>query len=133
MSNLQSLANVANDVHCLRRRVESQMQLGGSIVPQTPARGGKNALAALEHLDIWFNSMPEKTPLRIANEHFDIPQSVSSFYVGREFLLDELRDAFIQPPGPSHTHRQRRFVIHGIGGSGKTQFCCKFAEENRER
>ncbi|KAJ5715296.1 tetratricopeptide repeat domain-containing protein [Penicillium malachiteum] len=28
---------------------------------------------------------------------------------------------------------QFRFVIHGLGGSGKTQFCSKFAEMNRER
>ncbi|KAK9856554.1 hypothetical protein MYU51_000259 [Penicillium brevicompactum] len=27
---------------------------------------------------------------------------------------------------------QRRFVIHGLGGSGKTQFCSKFAQDNRE-
>ncbi|KAL5335183.1 hypothetical protein BJX70DRAFT_410666 [Aspergillus crustosus] len=30
------------------------------------------------------------------------------------------------------TH-QKRFVIFGLGGSGKTQFCCKFAEDNRDQ
>jgi nucleoside-triphosphatase THEP1 len=28
---------------------------------------------------------------------------------------------------------QKRFVICGIAGSGKTQFCCKFAEDNRDQ
>ncbi|KAG9251387.1 uncharacterized protein F5Z01DRAFT_278372 [Emericellopsis atlantica] len=133
ITNLESIANVANDVHFLRRRVESQRLLGGTASPQTPTSpGSRDALAALEHLDIWFNSMPAETPLRVANQYFDIPQAVSSYYVGREDLLHELRDAFIQPPGPLHKQRQRRFVVHGIGGSGKTQFCCKFAEENRD-
>ncbi|MCJ1244074.1 hypothetical protein MMC30_001271 [Trapelia coarctata] len=31
------------------------------------------------------------------------------------------------------SHQQRRFIIYGIGGSGKTQFCCKFAQDHRER
>lgn len=27
----------------------------------------------------------------------------------------------------------KRFVIFGLGGSGKTQFCCKFASDNKQR
>ena len=67
------------------------------------------------------------------NEFFDIPQSVSSIYTGRDSLLHELGDILIQPPGGLPQQQQRRFVIHGLGGSGKTQFCCKFAEDNRDR
>ncbi|KAK5110685.1 hypothetical protein LTR85_000746 [Meristemomyces frigidus] len=29
--------------------------------------------------------------------------------------------------------QQRRFVVHGVGGSGKTQFCCKFAQDHQQR
>ncbi len=28
---------------------------------------------------------------------------------------------------------QKRFVVYGTGGSGKTQFCCKFAQDNQDR
>lgn len=65
------------------------------------------------------------------NKHFDTPQPVSSMYTGREKLLEELKSVIID--GPSALSGQRRFVIHGLGGSGKTQFCSKFAEDNRER
>ncbi|KAI1346598.1 tetratricopeptide repeat domain-containing protein [Xylaria sp. FL0043] len=67
----------------------------------------------------------------VVNEHFHTPQPVSSIYTGREELLEELKDKFIQRPGYPMGKLQRRFVIHGLGGSGKTQFCCKFAEDNR--
>jgi hypothetical protein len=68
-----------------------------------------------------------------SNEHFDIPVPVRSIYTGRQELLEEMRSMFIAPPGVRPDAPQRRFVISGIGGSGKTQFCCKFAEENRDR
>ena len=41
---------------------------------------------------------------------------------------------------PSHHHwtrqpqrKQRRFILVGLGGSGKTEFCRKFAEQNQSR
>ena len=42
-------------------------------------------------------------------------------------------------PGPTHYHalgygrKQKRFILFGIGGSGKTEFCRKFAEQNQPR
>ena len=67
------------------------------------------------------------------NEFFDTPQPVSSFYTGREDLLQKLHSLLVAPVEMDGEHGQLRFVIHGMGGSGKTQFCCKFAELNRER
>ncbi|KAI0143134.1 tetratricopeptide repeat domain-containing protein [Xylariaceae sp. FL1272] len=67
------------------------------------------------------------------NVHFFTPQSVQSFFTGRKQLLQQLSDVFIQPAEPAYHDFQRRFVVHGIGGSGKTQFCCKFADMNREK
>ncbi|KAH9908661.1 hypothetical protein F4778DRAFT_776945 [Xylariomycetidae sp. FL2044] len=66
-------------------------------------------------------------------EYFKTPQAVSSIFTGRESLLEELNHRCIQPPGPLRIQSQRRFVVCGLGGSGKTQFCCKFAEDNRDR
>lgn len=36
------------------------------------------------------------------------------------------------PEGPDEL-RQKRYVVYGVGGSGKTQFCCKYAQDHRER
>ena len=37
------------------------------------------------------------------------------------------------PTAAAQIRTQRRFVICGLGGSGKTQFCCKFAQHHRQR
>ncbi|APA06313.1 hypothetical protein sscle_01g010830 [Sclerotinia sclerotiorum 1980 UF-70] len=66
------------------------------------------------------------------NKHFYIPQNVSSIFTGRESLLEELKHAFDISSPLERNHTQRRFVIYGLGGSGKTQFYCKFAQDNRE-
>lgn len=68
-----------------------------------------------------------------SNKHFDIPQPVSSIFTGREDALKDLQQHFFASPTSPGLDRQRRFVVYGIGGSGKTQFCSKFAEDNRER
>ncbi|KAL8995820.1 MAG: hypothetical protein Q9188_006721 [Gyalolechia gomerana] len=35
-------------------------------------------------------------------------------------------------PATEKQHIQKRFIIFGLGGSGKTEFCCKFAQDNRQ-
>jgi hypothetical protein len=73
------------------------------------------------------------------NKHFDTPRPVDPFYTGREDQEEQLKSCFL--PESSQTcgsvrgktlEKQKRFVIYGVGGSGKTQFCCKFAEDNRD-
>ncbi|KAA6413838.1 MAG: hypothetical protein FRX48_02200 [Lasallia pustulata] len=65
------------------------------------------------------------------NKHFDIPQTVSSIFTGREASLQELKNTLTTPRSPGQRQTQKRLIIYGLGGSGKTQFCCKFAQENR--
>lgn len=93
----------------------------------------RSALSTLQKLHSSINLAAKVISAESKNKYFNTPQAVSSYYVGREALLSELRDTFIQPSGPSRQLYQRRFVVQGMGGSGKTQFCCKFAEENRNR
>lgn len=73
-----------------------------------------------------------KIPERPHNKFFFIPQVVSSIFTGREGTARSVIDSLLSPI-PSVSSQQRRFVIHGIGGSGKTQFCSKFAQDNRDR
>jgi hypothetical protein len=73
----------------------------------------------------------------VTNEHFDIPKPVDPFYTGREDYAKSLRSWML--PSLSRKQRgastlkaeQKRFVVYGLGGAGKTQFCSKFAEDNR--
>lgn len=67
------------------------------------------------------------------NEFFDIPQPVRSYYTGRAEYLERLQNILVASTANEQDPQQQRFVVYGMGGSGKTQFCCKFAEQNRER
>ncbi|KAL8955282.1 MAG: hypothetical protein Q9183_006709, partial [Haloplaca sp. 2 TL-2023] len=66
------------------------------------------------------------------NKYFEVPRNPSSVFTGREKVCEELH-AHCLPSGKTDIQRQqKRFVIYGLGGSGKTQVCLKFAEDNRE-
>lgn len=58
-----------------------------------------------------------------------IRKAVSDIFTGRKAQLELLRQCFFKPGPPG----QRRAVIYGVGGSGKTEFCCKFAHDNLKR
>lgn len=47
--------------------------------------------------------------------------------------MQDLTDTFATRALPDQGQSQKRFIIFGLGGSGKTQFCCKFAQDNRQR
>ncbi|KAJ2996179.1 hypothetical protein NUW58_g1058 [Xylaria curta] len=64
--------------------------------------------------------------------HFYPPQDATSDFIGRGNMLLSLHEALFvrgqrMPPPP----RRKSFIIFGLGGSGKTQFCSKFAEDHR--
>lgn len=67
------------------------------------------------------------------NKFFFIPQVVSSIFTGREEVARFVAEALLAPEENKIYRQQRRFIIHGVGGSGKTQFCSKFAQDHRER
>ena len=87
--------------------------------------------------DVHHNNRPfhyeRKVSERPRNKHFYIPQVVSSIFTGRVAASQILEEALLAPENYSGGHQQRRYIIHGIGGSGKTQFCSKFAQDRRER
>ncbi|QIW97933.1 hypothetical protein AMS68_003451 [Peltaster fructicola] len=72
----------------------------------------------------------EARSLTCLNEHFLIPRATSSIYKGRADILTSLRAAYDEV---RYTAFEKRFVIYGGGGSGKTEFCCRFAQENRHQ
>lgn len=75
----------------------------------------------------------------VTNKHFDIPKPVDQFYTGREREAEQLKTWLLSgscyrrgSAAKKTLDKQKRFVIYGVGGSGKTQFCCKYAEDNRD-
>ena len=66
------------------------------------------------------------------NKQFEVPHLLSPVFTGRDTDLQCLIAAF-SSGRPSRGHYQRRFVLFGLGGSGKTQICLKYAQEHRER
>lgn len=87
--------------------------------------------------DVHDNNRPfqyeRKLSQRPCNRHFHIPQVVSSIFTGREDVTQAVEEALWRPECHELTGQQRRYIIYGIGGSGKTQFCSKFAQDHRER
>lgn len=83
-----------------------------------------------------FNVHDENKPFHInwasikdsCNQHYIVPFSASETYTGRERLARGLQERILAP-----NDQQKRFVLYGLGGSGKTQFCLKFAWDNRDR
>lgn len=67
------------------------------------------------------------------NKFFGLPQAVSSIFTGGKDEAQIVEQAFWFATPKSPQLQQRRFIIYGIGGSGKTQFCSKFAQDHRER
>ena len=92
------------------------------------------------------------------NRHYQAPAAID-LYTGRESLLMEVKAAFgldsittrisedsdsaslvstatlIDDSSQLSTDAiiHKRFVLHGLGGAGKTEFCRKFAERNKNQ
>jgi len=64
---------------------------------------------------------------------FYAPQEAAADYVGRETMFQTVCDAFFPMGEPIVCTKRKSFVVFGMGGSGKTQFCSKFAQDNRDR
>lgn len=91
----------------------------------------QEALELVRHDSAISDSAPSSRP---ANEYFVVPQSASSMFTGREDIAQMVRQKIVLTPiSKEKGHQQHKiFVIWGLGGSGKTQFCLKFVEDHRE-
>ena len=63
--------------------------------------------------------------------HFHIPEETTHTFVGCQDLLRTLRDTLFPNNCPTTRPGGKSFVVFGMGGSGKTELCSKFATENR--
>jgi hypothetical protein len=137
MSKLQS---TVEQVEKTRSRIDSydldDLALA-TISALADIRNSVNLAVSTFKLDLSFEE--SRTPinsvfnLEPTNKHFDIPQGISSIFTGQGDFLERLGSYFFAAPTLGNEQQQNRFIVHGIGGSGKTQFCSKFASDNRDR
>jgi hypothetical protein len=66
------------------------------------------------------------------NEQWIIPRGSSTLFTGRASTIETLEQQLCFP-AKIYEDKQRRFVIVGLGGMGKSEICLKVAENVRER
>ncbi|KAI9880614.1 MAG: hypothetical protein M1830_001965 [Pleopsidium flavum] len=95
-----------------------------------------NEAAELMGFDIYHDSKrfihQSEATTQPRNKHFLIPHNVSSIFTGRDDITRRLQQKILSPSATDAPRQQKRFVLYGLGGSGKTQFCLKFAQDNRD-
>jgi hypothetical protein len=130
--NAGSLSSLSADIEKLDKNITG---LQSSLSSDNEEKSNTAALLALQDLRGSIQTATAALSSMPSNQYFDIPQSVSSMFTGREALLSNLGNLFDHEPSATIASLpyQKRFVIYGLGGSGKTQFCCKFAQDNRHR
>ena len=69
----------------------------------------------------------------LRNKYFHVPHNVSNISTGQGRVYLELRQKMLMPQALEHGRHRRVFVLYGMGGSGKTQFCLKFIQDHREK
>lgn len=60
-----------------------------------------------------------------------VPRTVNDLFTGRTELLDRIQDA-LRGDRTHCAEKQKRFVITGLGGLGKSEVCLKVANLIRE-
>ena len=132
-TSARSFDILTRDIQKIDQRLGSQISaLQNSIDSSSVSYPQQDAMPAFKQLRRSVTFAAETITAKSANKHFDIPQAVSSIFTGREASLENLKKWLVEYSQKDGRDHQRRFVIHGLGGSGKTQFCSKFAEDNRE-
>jgi hypothetical protein len=67
------------------------------------------------------------------NRYWLVPRRSNTLFTGQRELRAKLKDQLL--PSAVRFHEQDKskvFVLHGIGGVGKSEICIKFAEEHRD-
>ncbi|KAK2753243.1 hypothetical protein FQN54_007934 [Arachnomyces sp. PD_36] len=67
------------------------------------------------------------------NTHFYPPQEIATHFARRKHILRTLGNGLLPSETNASALRRKKFVAYGMGGSGKTQICSKFALDNQNR
>ena len=61
------------------------------------------------------------------NKHYYVPHNLSAIFTGRDDIIQKMSEVCLPSDTENRPVKQKRFVLYGLGGSGKTQTCIKFA------
>ena len=84
----------------------------------------------LERID---GKTPSSQPPSSTSFQSIIPPPPTDMFTGRGEYLQKIKDNFGLPKTSVEMRTQRKFVLYGTGGIGKTQLALKFLDENREQ
>ncbi|KAI9762272.1 MAG: hypothetical protein M1835_008046, partial [Candelina submexicana] len=94
-----------------------------------------NEATELVGFDIYDGSNPfiyKRSENAQRNEHFHVPYNASSIFTGRIDVFKRIEESILSRPGTEDLSMQKRFILYGLGGSGKTQSCLKFIQDHRQ-
>jgi hypothetical protein len=66
------------------------------------------------------------------NVHWMVPRAINSLFTGRSDILSRIQRA-LQSESMSVAQFQRRFVITGLGGQGKSEVCLQVASLMKQK
>lgn len=64
--------------------------------------------------------------------YFEVPHLLSPVFPGRDADIQRVTESFMKLPLFQRQHQQR-YVLFGLGGSGKTEIYLKYVQDQRER
>jgi hypothetical protein len=67
------------------------------------------------------------------NVHWNVPRTVNSLFTGRTEILTKIQEALHHSHKTPSIEQQKRFVITGLGGQGKSEICLKIADLVRQQ
>lgn len=77
-------------------------------------------------------AISQREAFHLHNEHFMVSRRLNPFFTGREEELRKLKQALCASHSTTgDTAARKTYVIHGMGGAGKSEVALKFAHENR--
>ncbi|KAF8349167.1 P-loop containing nucleoside triphosphate hydrolase protein [Amanita rubescens] len=93
-----------------------------------PAAAQNITIANSQFVDFCGNYIQINNPSAPAEVMAPLPpvRQSSTMFTGRSTCLQRLKDYFIS----NAMEKRKSFLLHGLGGIGKTQICLKFTEEN---
>lgn len=86
------------------------------------------------HASVRVDFISTNTKEQLGNVHWMVPRNTNTLFTGRQNILEKLnRNLGLQSNSSQTSEQQKRFVIVGDGGIGKSEVCLKFANDYRQQ
>lgn len=79
------------------------------------------------------NLLSKDSNLQHLNEWCLVPRSPSAYFTVRQKHTRDVKEMLGSIRNYNDQKRNKILVLYGLGGSGKTQFCLKYVEDNKQR